>query len=38
MPYIPVIEQVADILTRGLPKKQFDDLVSKLAMYDIKRA
>ena len=28
MPYIPMVEQVADILTKGLPKKQFDDLVS----------
>ena len=35
MPYIPTIEQVVDILTKGLPKKQFDDLVSKLAMNDI---
>ncbi|RVW15007.1 hypothetical protein CK203_090450 [Vitis vinifera] len=35
MPYIPTVEQVADILTKGLPKKQFDDLVSKLAMNDI---
>ena len=31
MPYIPTVEQVANILTKGLPKKQFDDLVSKLA-------
>ena len=30
VPYIPAIEQVADILTKGLPKKQFDDLVSRL--------
>ena len=35
MPYIPTVEQVADILTKGLPKKQFDDLVSKLVMNDI---
>ena len=35
MPYIPTIEQVADIFTKGLPKKQFDYLVSKLAMNDI---
>ena len=35
MPYIPTVEQVANILTKGLPKKQFDDFVSKLAMNDI---
>ena len=35
MPYIPTVEQVVDILTKGLPKKQFDDLVSKLVMNDI---
>ena len=35
MPYIPMVEQVADILTKGLPKKQFDDLVSNLDMNDI---
>ena len=35
IPYIPTVEQVADILTKGLPKKQFDDSVSKLAMNDI---
>ena len=34
MPYIPTVEQVANILTKGLLKKQFDDLVSKLAMND----
>ena len=28
IPYMPTVEQVADILTKGLPKKQFDDLVS----------
>ena len=32
MPYIPTEEQAVDILTKGLPKKQFDKLVSKLAM------
>ncbi|RVX03793.1 Cycloartenol synthase [Vitis vinifera] len=26
IPYMPMVEQVADILTKGLPKKQFDDL------------
>ena len=35
MPYIPTIDQIADILTKGLYKKQFEDLVSKLATEDI---
>ena len=35
MPYIPIDEQMADKLTKGLPKKKFDKLVSKLAMEDI---
>ena len=35
MPYMPTVEQVAEILTKGLPKKQFGDLVSKLTMNDI---
>ena len=35
MPYIPTTEQVADILTKGLPKKQFENFISKLAMEDI---
>ena len=35
MAYVLTVEQVVDILTKGLPKKQFDDLVSKLAMNDI---
>ena len=35
MPYIPIEEQVVDILTKGLSKKQFDKLVNKLAMEDI---
>ena len=34
MPYIPTVEQVANILTKGLPNKQFDDLVSKLAGHE----
>ena len=35
MPYIPTKEQIVDILTKELPKKQFEKLVSKLAMEDI---
>ena len=35
MPYLPTAEQVADLFTKGLPKKQFDKLVGKLGMEDI---
>ena len=35
MPYLPTSEQLPDILTKGLPRRQFNDLVSKLAMKDI---
>lgn len=35
MPYVPTTEHVADILTKGLPKKQFDNLIGKLAMEGI---
>jgi len=35
LPYVPSKEQVADILTKGLPVKRFEDLVSKLGMCDI---
>ena len=33
--YVPSRCQVADILTKGLPTTQFEDLVSKLGMIDI---
>ncbi|XP_071920664.1 uncharacterized protein [Coffea arabica] len=35
MTYVPTRDQVADLLTKSLPKKQFDLLVSKLVMKDI---
>ena len=35
MTYFPTTEQLADVLTKGLHKKQFDKLTSKLAMEDI---
>jgi hypothetical protein len=33
--YIPTTEQLADYLTKGLPKKPFDNITSKLSMEDI---
>ncbi|KAJ9676113.1 hypothetical protein PVL29_024893 [Vitis rotundifolia] len=35
MTYIPIEEQVADVFTKGLHKRQFNFLVGKLAMEDI---
>ena len=35
MPYLPTTEQVVDILTKSLPKKQFDKLCCKLTFEDI---
>ena len=35
MSYIPTAEQIADVLTKGLYKGQFDYLISKLTMEDI---
>ena len=35
MMYVPTNKQAADILTKGLHKKQFDNLIGKLAMEDI---
>ena len=36
-PYVSTAEQVADVFTKGLPKKKFDDLICKLDMEDIFR-
>ena len=35
MSYVSTKEQVADILTKGLNKRQFEDLISKLALEHI---
>ena len=35
MPYIPTEEQLADVLTKGLMKGQFDNLTCKLGTQDI---
>ena len=35
MPYIPTAEQIAEVFTKGLHKKQFDVLMGKLTMEDI---
>ena len=35
IPYLPTTEQIADVLTKGLPKLQFNKLTDKLAMSDI---
>lgn len=35
IPYRPTTEQIADVLTKELPMKQFDKLIDKLAMEDI---
>ena len=35
MIYVPSTQQVADVLTKGLPRKQFEDLVDKLGMINI---
>ena len=35
MTYIPTEEQVVDVFTKGLYKRQFDFLIGKLAMEDI---
>ena len=35
MLYIPTNKQVVDMLSKGIPTKQFDRLIGKLAMEDI---
>ena len=35
IPHFPTSKQIADVLTKGLPKNQFDRLIDKLAMEDI---
>ena len=35
LPYVPSKDQVANILTKGLPANRFDDLTNKVEMYDI---
>ena len=35
MPYLPTTEQIVDVLTKGLHKKQFEKLIGRLAMEDI---
>ena len=35
IPYIPSSQQIADILTKGLLRQNFDLCVSKLGLYDV---
>ena len=35
MIYVPSNQQVADVLTKVLPRQQFEDLVDKLGMINI---
>lgn len=35
IPYLPTIEQIVDVLTKGLAKWQFNNLIDKLVMNDI---
>ena len=35
MPYIPTIEQLVDVFTKGLRKGQFNSITFKLGMNDI---
>ena len=36
IPYMPTTEQVANVLTKGLPTQQYDKLIGKLGMKDSK--
>ena len=33
--YIPIRQQIADVLTKALPRVSFDELNSKLGLYNI---
>lgn len=35
MPFVTSANQIADVLTKGLPIKRFEELISKLRMIDI---
>jgi hypothetical protein len=35
MPYVNSTNQIADILTKGLPDKMFSVLCSKMGLYDV---
>ena len=35
IPFVPTTEQLADVLTKGLYRQKFEELVSKLGMIDI---
>ena len=35
MTYVPTTQQIGDILTKGLSKQSFEDLIDKLGMTDI---
>ena len=35
MPFVPTTQQTADILTKGLPRPQFEFFITKLGMIDI---
>ena len=37
IPYLPTVEQIVDVLTKGLPKWHFNNLIDKLTMDDISK-